>query len=541
MTAAAVADLGRDFWTWRRAQMPRTADDIPRLDRPPEWVPDWSPTAVSGYRERLAALDARWRGLEVDDQPVGVQVDHRLIGSALARVAWELDRVRNWERDPGFYVDQTLGIVFDLLLEPPPFAPSRQAQLVRRMRSIPRTLEHARANLGRDLAAPFATVAARNLAEVGSQVRESVAALAAELAPQVHAALTDAAVEAVAALEAYRDWVASRIGGAVADTAVGREHFAFFLREVALCPYTPEELLAMARQEWDRAVVFEAIERNRNRDLPAPPLPADAAAQIARERADEEAVRTFYDREGILTQPASLGHYRNLPLPAYLAPLSWLGVTDDLTAPDRLDADGVSYVPEPRPDLPYFYLANARDPRAGIVHEGAHYQQLAIAYGHDNPLRRHYYDSGPNEGIAFYNEELLLQAGLFDDQPRTREVIYNFMRLRALRVEVDVKVAIGEFDLDTAGRCLEEAVPMDRATAEEEAAMFAATPGQGLTYQIGKLQILRFATDALRVQGASFHLRAFHDYLWRNGNLPIALLRWEYLGLRDDLDRIDAV
>jgi hypothetical protein len=26
------------------------------------------------------------------------------------------------------------------------------------------------------------------------------------------------------------------------------------------------------------------------------------------------------------------------------------------------------------------------------------------------------------------------------------------------------------------------------------------------------------------------NLRAFHDFLWKNGNVPIALQRWEYLG-----------
>ncbi len=82
-----------------------------------------------------------------------------------------------------------------------------------------------------------------------------------------------------------------------------------------------------------------------------------------------------------------------MPLPDYLAPLRWLGVTDDLTGPDRLDEDGVSYVPSFSGEVPYFYAANARDPRAGIVHEGAHYQQLALSWRHPRPLRRHYYDS----------------------------------------------------------------------------------------------------------------------------------------------------
>lgn len=74
---------------------------------------------------------------------------------------------------------------------------------------------------------------------------------------------------------------------------------------------------------------------------------------------------------------------------------------------------------------------------------------------------------------------------------------------------------------------------MDKATAEEEAASFASNPGQAITYQIGKIQILRFLTAAKMQMGDKFNLRAFHNYLWENGNVPIALLQWEYLG-RDD-------
>src|SRR5205807_10192936 len=92
----------------------------------------------------------------------------------------------------------------------------------------------------------------------------------------------------------------------------------------------------------------------------------------------------------------------------------------------------------------------------------------------------------------FYAEEMRLQAGLFDDSPHTREIIYNFMRLRALRVEVDVKLALGEFKLDEAAKYLHDKVPMDDQTARQEAIAFATGPGQAIDYQIGKLQIVKF-------------------------------------------------
>ena len=59
--------------------------------------------------------------------------------------------------------------------------------------------------------------------------------------------------------------------------------------------------------------------------------------------------------------------------------------------------------------------------------------------------------------------------------------------------------------------------------------------------QIGKLQILRFLADARLDQGDEFSLRHFHDFLMQNGNVPIALQRWEYLDRKDSVYRLDAL
>ncbi len=56
-----------------------------------------------------------------------------------------------------------------------------------------------------------------------------------------------------------------------------------------------------------------------------------------------------------------------------------------------------------------------------------------------------------------------------------------------------------------------------------------------MTYEIGKIQVLRLLADAKKAQGAAFRLRAFHDFVYRNGNVPISLQRWELLGQEDDL------
>jgi hypothetical protein len=527
-------DLAGRFWAWRARQQPRTRDDIPRLDRPQGWLPETDSDLAGRRHEELQAFRAELGRIRADADAVPDRVDHRLLRSAIARVTWESDilRVRSI---PRFWTDQAIGPVFDALLRPG-VDEARATEVVRLLRAVPATLAHAPAALG-GAAREFAELALGELDGIRARLDACADALAA-ISPAAAADLRSAAGEAAGALEAHASWLAAALPGLPPATPVGPEQYEWFLREVACVPLTVGEIDAIGRREYDRAVWLELVHRNRNRNVPEPPLPASAADQSHAEAAAEAEVRAFYEREDLLSQPASLRSYLAKPMPGYLEPLRFLGVADELTGSGRLDENGVAYVPEPGPHLPYFYAANARDPRAGIIHEGVHYQQLALAWRNPRPVRRHYYDSGANEGIAFYNEELMLAAGLLDDAPHTRTAVCNFMRLRALRVTVDVGLATGALSIGDAAAALTGRVPMDAATAAEEAAFFAESPGQALTYQIGKTQLIALLADAARVRGAALDLRELHDAIWVNGNVPIALLRWELLGLTDELAAI---
>jgi uncharacterized protein (DUF885 family) len=529
--ADSLGELSDSFWQWRAVEQPFSDDDIPRIERPAGLVVDWSARTIAQRMKQLRVFEQRWSALAPSAQTsVHEQVDFRLIGSALARVRWELSIEQSWKRNPQFYVDQTLGSVFLLLLQPPPFSEARQQEIVARMKQIPTTLQAAQQNLT-DLRQPFVQLAIDALDQVPERSQRMEKGLGPLWTAANYAALQQVTPGAVTALTQYRAWLTTKLPTAHKDTAIGRDNYLFFLRNVALLPYTPEQLLAMSQQEWSRAVAFEAYQQARLAGAPPAPFFPSAEAQIQAEKAAEEKIRTFLVEQKILSVPAWMQHYRNLLLPDYLEPLQDLGVTDDLTGPSRLDQDGTSYIRVPGPNLGFFYLSTAHDPRPILVHEGVpgHYFQICLGWHSPDPIRRHYYDSGANEGLGFYAEEMMLQAGLFDDNPHTRETIYSFMRLRALRVEVDVKLALGEFTLQQGADYLARTVPMDRATALDEAAMFSSTPGQGISYQIGKLQITQLLADARRVQGADFSMLKFNDFVWSNGNVPIALQRWELL------------
>ena len=536
-TENAIEALGIDFWRWRTLQQPRSHDDIPRIERNKNWKPAWSSQDVAGYQNAISDFQIRWKAIDagtVNSLKVSKEswVDYQLIGSAIHRVYWELDYLKVWQQQPRFYIDQTAGVVFDLLL-PIQVNDEIVRDVVFALNFTEEILSSGIKNLANNAVKAYAVVAIDLLKDIENQLNTMSKELAEFVDQDLADALEVSTKKAIGAFVNYREWLISNLDSFKPISAIGKDNYEWFFKNVALVPFTTHELNMIGELEWDRAVVLEQISLNKHKKIAIPAIPSSAAEQVKNEANDERQVRQFYAEQGILSQPQTLKHYLNAPLPAYLAPIKWLGVTDDLTGPSRVDEDGYSYVPEPHNKLPYFYAANARDARAGIVHEGAHYQQLAISWRHERVLRRYYYDSGVNEGIAFYNEELLLAAGLFDDKVHSQTVMYNFMKLRAMRVIVDVGLATGRLDIASATAYLEKKVPMDHETAYEEAVFFSSSPGQALTYQIGKTQILKLFSDVVsdkKAKSEAFNMQEFHDYLWKNGNVPLSLLRFEFLG-----------
>lgn len=528
---ARLDALSDAFWQWRAAEQPFTNDDIPRIERPAKFAVDWSPAAVQRYQSRIVVFEKQFRALDMSSSPISDQVDYRLLGSAIARVRWELDIVSDWRRNPFFYVDQSLGSVYVLLLPPAPISVSRQEEILQRLERIPATLEAGRQNLD-DLRGPYVRTSLALLDGVETRLQHFQTTFLPELNENNRPRFQKDLAAAQFALVSYREWVKSKNSGLAEQTAVGRENYLYFLRNVALLPYSPEDMLRIGRQEWERSVAFESLQRAANTGLSPLPIFTDIKAQEAESARQELAIRAYLVSHNIMSVPPEIRHYRSIPIPAYVEPLAFLGVTDDLTGPSRLDQDAVSYKQPPSPSLGFFSLATAHDPRPIILHEGipGHYFQLAWSWHHPDPVRRQYYDSESNEGLGFYAEEMMLQAGLFDSTPQAKEIIYSFMRLRALRVEVDVRLALGDFSLEEAASYLSSTVPMDMNTARSEAAMFASTPGQAITYQIGKQDIIRLMSDVRRKQGDAFSLQRFHDLIWLNGNVPFSLQRWELLG-----------
>jgi uncharacterized protein (DUF885 family) len=312
----SLEKLADDFWAWRAQNAPFSSDDVNRLERP-GGQRDWSRASIDKRRSDLARFEDRYREIDLNGWPIRRQVDYKLIGSALARVRWELDINPRWKRDPNFYIEQTLTAVVEALTVPQPNDEARSREILTRIENIPSILSQAEVNLDKP-PAPFTSVALQALDGVRERLPKMSAALLKSTTlkePELKAA-TDRATDA---LEHFRKHLQDLSPSLPQQTALGRDAYVFFLKNVALYPYSPEEILALGQQEWNRAVAFETYEKNRNKEVPPLPI-ADNIERWNKDAAAKElSIRKFLGERGILTVPDWVQHFVQRPMPGVSA------------------------------------------------------------------------------------------------------------------------------------------------------------------------------------------------------------------------------
>src|SRR5262249_13375208 len=149
---------------------------------------------------------------------VSQQADYRLIGSAIARVHWELNVTCGQERNPGFYVDQTLGLLFLSLLKPPPFTEGRSRNILRFLQSFPATVAQAKENLTGRAIRPFALAALEKLVAVKSRLTKVGTELGPLLSGVNATEFNQAVADAITALESFHDWLNGELPGMSEET-----------------------------------------------------------------------------------------------------------------------------------------------------------------------------------------------------------------------------------------------------------------------------------------------------------------------------------
>jgi hypothetical protein len=478
---------------------------------------DFSAVAIDKSCAAVQDFHARLQALAVRDWPRAQQAEFLAVRARIDQEYFRLNVSRPWARDPGFYVDRMLRLTFVDL----PVEGDELLELKERLAAMPSLVSSAQENLS-DVAADYADLAIFNLSNSdgvghGYPYRaappagvigwyEDLLGRAADQQPE----LRESIVVAKTAVENFSAWLQSNRSAMTGMAGVGRDNFDWYLKHVKLLPYTADEVVVLGERELGRLWSVYALERHRNRDLPEISLPTSAAEYQERIDSTDKEIRDFLVDEEIITIPDYVGELdTNVPwIVRDNGPNFWEQIQYRDPTPDHLHA----VIPGHRFD--------------GLVERN-----------NTHPIRGRVMDGVRAEGWGVYLEEAMMHAGLLDEKPRVRELIYLFGIFRAARMPVDVWLQLNEMSVSEAADYWIERVPyLDVDVARVDAEIYLRRPpGYGLGYMTGMIQMQALLADRKRQLGDDFNLREFHDTLMQSGRLPLSLLRWEMTGHDDEV------
>ena len=465
----------------------------------------------------LGALETKLAALPVETWSRAGQVDYLAVKSILNGYRFNLEVLRPWKRDPGFYLDPLMAVAFTEVTG----SEEDIAKLRARLRQVPPLLASAQGNLT-EVAGDFADLALHNL-ENSDGVNHyhpyrpvppaGIIGWYDDLLARSTAARPDLVADVVAARDAvvgFRDWLRAGRAQMTAPGGVGAERYDWYIRHVRMIPLTAAEMLTLAEREHERMTAALALLRHRNRGEPALTLSQSAAEQAGKVAATDKAVRRFLTEQDIVTIPDFVGE---------------LG-------------SNTPYIE--RPGGPNFWeQIQFRDPIPDHLHAviPGHRFDAVLAARDTRPIRSSYSDGGRAEGWATYLEEALMLAGATSDRPRADEFMQLFGIFRAARVPADIAMQQNRWTVAEAVNSMRARTPwLDEDVARVDAEIYLRRPpGYGIAYTIGKLQMDALLADRASQLGEAFSLREFHDAFLAAGRLPIALVRYEMTGAGEEV------
>jgi len=516
-----LVELYGEFLEWKDpAKANRTNPLRDVAGQTTDVYPDYGSAAVDARRDKMADFQKRLKDMAVVDWPLSQQAEYLAVRSRFDQHQFILDVSRPWSRDPGFYVDQTLRVTFTDL----PVGGDELADVRRKLGAIPGLVEQAKRNLD-EVAADYADLAIFNLTHAdgvghGYPYREvpppGVLGWYNDFLGRATAKQPDIANDVEAARDAiqgYLDWLEDNRSKMTAKAGVGKAAFDWYLKHVKLMPYDSDDIVVLGKRELDRLWSIYALERHRNRNLPEIQISQNAEEYQSRIDAVDRRIRNFLVDEEIIT------------------------------IPDYIDKLGTNVPWIVRPDGPnYWEAVQFRDPTPDHLHAviPGHRFDGVVERNNDHPIRGRLTSGARAEGWGVYLEEGMLHAGLMEDQPRVRELIYIFGIFRAARVPADVWLQLNQMSVSEVVDYWMERTPyLDENVARVDAEIYLRRPpGYGLGYTIGMLQMQNLLADRRIQLGDDFVLKDFHDEFMAAGRLPLSVIRWEMTGLDDQIEKL---
>lgn len=500
------------------------------FERPPmlEGAPDYTAAtfekryeAYKELRERLKNINtANWSDAEKADGYVllaemnGFDFNHRVL--------------KPWVRDPAFYKSvwmhksdvpahegPTHHLVTEFWTYTFPLSKGEELRLLADVSVIAPLMNQAQTNLTGNAKELWVA----GIRDIRTQV-QNLEVIRQAVGDKVSKKLRAELAKAMKATEQLIVFLESKADAKTGPSGIGKENYTWYQQNVHLVPLTWEDEVMILKRELARAWSSLKLEEHRNRALPqlkaaASPEEYDALA----ERSVNNFISFLRDQEIVTVAD-------------YFEP--------------ALREHMLEFIPE---DKRNFFTIGAHFDPTPLYSHFYHWFELARMENAPNPreIRKdavlyNIFDSR-NEGTATAVEEMFMHAGLYDDNPRVREIVWIMVAQRAARGLGSLYAHANEMTMEEAGTIHSEWTPRGWMKTEKELLLFEQhlymrQPGYGTSYIVGKHLLEEAMADYARLKeldGVPFKTKEFFDELNKIGNIPISLGRFEMTGNEQQL------
>ena len=517
-TSNEYPDLVALFKEWRTFEKP------PLLDG----APDYTEKTFEKRWPKFKELHSELQSIDTTNWPIENKVDWMIVWAEMNGYDFNHRILKPWTRDPAFYKSvwtyrsdvpahegPTHHGTTELWTFTFPLSKEERTRLLTDLKVIVPLNNQAKKNL---------TGNARDLWIAGIRDIQYQSLDLNDLKEQVtikeDVALVSVIDEAIASTNDLVSWLQAQSKSKTGSSGIGKDNYTWYLQNVHLVPLTWDDEVMILKRELARAWTSLKLEEHRNRDLPEL---VDAGSPEAYNKMADKAAKsliTFLDQE------------ENVTVKPYFDP-AFREHLGEFIPKEKRNFFSIGEHYDPRPLYSHFYhwfeLARMdNEPHKSEIRKG--------------PLLYNIFDSR-NEGTATAVEEMFMQAGLYDDSPRTKEIVYIMIAQRAARGLGSLYAHANEMTMEEAGSIHSEYTPRGWMKTEKELLIFEQQlylrqPGYGTSYITGKYLLENTLADYARLQelqGKSFVLKDFFDTLNGFGNIPISLFNWQITGSNSHL------
>lgn len=513
-TSSSYDDLVSLFKEWRAFEKPPLKDG----------APDYTKATFEKRWPAFLELQKKLNSIDYSGWPVSQQVEWKIVWAEMNGYDFNHNILKPWVRDPAFYKSlwsyrsdvpahegPTHHATTEIWTYEFPLSETETERLKKDLAVIPALNEQAKINLtgnAKDL-----WVAGIRDIKAQSEALKTILELEGV---NENAQIVSAVNSAVSSTDSFVTWLENESSSKTGPSGIGKENYTWYLQNVHLVPLTWEDEVMLLKTELASAWASLKLEEHRNRELPKM---MDASSPEEYDKMADEAAKSL---------------------------IAFLEDNDIVTVKDYFDPALREHLGAfvPKETRNFFWITAHYDPRPLYSHF-YHWFELARMDNEPHkseirkgPLLYNIFDSR-NEGMATAVEEMFMDAGLYDDSPRSREIVYILIAQRAARGLGSLYAHANDMTMEEAGGIHSEYTPRGWMKTEKELLLFEQhlylrQPGYGTSYITGKHLVKNALAEYARIrelQGNESILKDYFDQLNSFGNIPITLGQWELTGV----------